>query len=317
MWSCFFSVRYCSHALILTLFVSVPALGQTLIVTREDVAYKPDKKFDPASLMASSQFNAIASGQYIVVEGYIDCLGSKWPEDDEDYHFELQSTKAKRGPGVSPNSLVCEINPTLQLTNSAALKAFKRHDPSTYRKVCVFGFLRFGAEKASHSGIHTYSLGDGKTIKGHWEIHPVEKVVSIDNGPKFQIGPVAKYVKPVISDRYSLRDVKFEHQTASNYGALRGTVKSIKPSLNGSGDYDVRLEVNSTMYTATIPQYYVQAFDPSTQMVSLIQLPTFSSIHNSLKPSDSTQRTFYGDCEIGHFSTGKPAPALQPVEMIK
>jgi len=280
MWSCFFSVRYCSHALILTLFVSVPALGQTLIVTREDVAYKPDKKFDPASLMASSQFNAIASGQYIVVEGYIDCLGSKWPEDDEDYHFELQSIKAKRGPGV-------------------------------------FGFLRFGAEKASHSGIHTYSLGDGKTIKGHWEIHPVEKVVSIDNGPKFQIGPVAKYVKPVISDRYSLTDVKFEHQTASNYGALRGTVKSIKPSLNGSGDYDVRLEVNSTTYTATIPQYYVQAFDPSTQMVSLIQLPTFSSIHNSLKPSDSTQRTFYGDCEIGHFSTGKPAPALQPVEMIK
>jgi len=230
--------------------------------------------------MASSQFNAIASGQYIVVEGYIDCLGSKWPEDDEDYHFELQSIKAKRGPGV-------------------------------------FGFLRFGAEKASHSGIHTYSLGDGKTIKGHWEIHPVEKVVSIDNGPKFQIGPVAKYVKPVISDRYSLTDVKFEHQTASNYGALRGTVKSIKPSLNGSGDYDVRLEVNSTTYTATIPQYYVQAFDPSTQMVSLIQLPTFSSIHNSLKPSDSTQRTFYGDCEIGHFSTGKPAPALQPVEMIK
>ncbi len=103
--------------------------------------------------MASNQFNAIASGQYIVVEGYIDCLGSKWPEDDEDYHFELQSIKAKRGPGVSPNSLVCEINPTLQLTNSAALKAIKRDDPSAYRKVRVFGFLRFGAEKASHSGI--------------------------------------------------------------------------------------------------------------------------------------------------------------------
>ena len=40
------------------------------------------------------------------------------------------------------------FNPTLQLTNSVALKAIKRDDSSTYRKVRVLGFLRFGTEGA-------------------------------------------------------------------------------------------------------------------------------------------------------------------------
>jgi hypothetical protein len=36
---------------------------------------------------------------------------------------------------------------------------------------------------------------------------------------------------------------------------LRGTVKDISLRMDGSGDLDVRLEVNTTDYAVTIPQY--------------------------------------------------------------
>ena len=296
------------------LILITTANSQTFTVTRSNAAYHPSHKFSPAGLMVVENFKGTVSGQYVIVEGYIDCLGSTWPEKDGDYHFELQSTNAKRGPGVSPDGLVCEIDPTLQLTNSVALKAIRKDDPATYRKVRVYGYLRFGSEKTNHSGIHVYSLGNGQTIKGHWEIHPFEKVASIGIGPSLHIGPTANYLKPV-SARYSLTDEHFESQNASNYAALRGTVKTITGP-NNSGDYDVRLEVNTTKYTATIPQYYVQSFNPTTKTLVFVHAPNFATIHYSLKPSDSKQRTFYG-LRNWTFGTGKPVPALQPVEMIK
>jgi hypothetical protein len=297
------------------LILLTTANSQTFTVTRSNAAYSPNHKFSPDGLMAVEHFKGTVSGQYIVVEGYIDCLGSTWPEKDGDYHFELQSTNAKRGANVTPNGLVCEIDPTLRLANSDALKAIDRDDPTTYRKVRVYGYLRFGSEKTNHSGIHVYSLGNEQTIKGHWEIHPVEKVVSIGfGGPSLHIGPTATYAKPV-SGRYSLTDENFKSQNMSNYAALRGTVKSITGP-NNSGDFDVRLEVNTTMYTATIPQYYVQSFNTTTQTLAFVHSPNFATIEYSLKPSDSKQRTFYG-LRNWTFSTGKPVPALQPVEMIK
>jgi hypothetical protein len=95
----------------ITLLILITAANsQTFTVTRSNAAYHPSHKFSPAGLMAVENFKGTASGQYIVVEGYIDCLGSTWPEKDGDYHFELQSTNAKRGPGVSPDGLVCEID---------------------------------------------------------------------------------------------------------------------------------------------------------------------------------------------------------------
>jgi hypothetical protein len=298
------------------LFLLTTANSQTFTVTRSNAAYHPSHKFAPASLMAEENFKGTASGQYIVVEGYIDCLGSRWPQDDGDYHFELQSTNAKRGAGVTPNGLVCEIDPTLRLANSDDLKAIDRDKPTTYRKVRVYGYLRFGSEKTSHSGIHVYSLGNGQTIKGHWEIHPVEKVVSIGfGGPSLHIGPAATYVKPPASGRYSLTDENFKSQNMSNYAALRGTVKSITGP-NNSGDYDVKLEVNTTKYTATIPQYYVHGFNSATQTLAFVHSPNFATIGYSLKPTDSKQRTFYG-LRNWTFDTGHPVPALQPVEMIK
>jgi hypothetical protein len=289
--------------------------SQTFTVTRPNAAYHPSHKFSPSGLMAVEHFKGTASGQYVLVEGYIDYVAEAWPEKDGDYHFELQSTKAKRGGSFSPNGLVCEIDPTLRLTNSEALKAIDRDDPTTYRKVRVYGYLRFGSEKMSHSGIHVYSLDNGQTIKGHWELHPVEKVVSIGGGPSLRIGPTATYAKPPVSGRYSLTDENFKSQNMSNYAALRGTVKSITGP-NNSGDFDVRLEVNTTPYTATIPQYYVQSFNANTQTLAFVHSANFAAIHYSLKPSDSKQRTFYG-LRNWTFSTGKPVPALQPVEMIK
>ena len=47
-----------------------------------------------------------------------------------------------------------------------------------------------------------------------------------------------------------MNDTNFQKQLASNYAALRGTVKGVTPSPNQSGDFDVALEVNSTTYTA-------------------------------------------------------------------
>jgi len=300
---------------ITVLILLTTANAQTFTVARPNAAYHPSHKFTPAALMAVEHFKGTASGQYIVVEGYIDYVAEAWPEKDGDYHFELQSTKAKRGGSFSPDGLVCEIHPTLRLTNSVALKAINRDDPATYRKVRACGYLRFGTEKTGHSGIHVYSLGNGQTIKGHWEVHPVEKVVSIGLGPSLHIGPTATYVKPPASGRYSLTDENFRSQNMSNYAALRGTVKRITGP-NDSGDFDVRLEVNTTIYTATIPQYYVQSFNATTQTLAFVHSPNFAAIQYSLKPTDAKQCTFYG-LRNWTFSTSKPVPALQPVEMIK
>ena len=292
------------------------AEAQTINITRLDSAYFPNNKLDPATLLASSHFQQTASRQYVVVEGYIDYVATAWPEADGDYHFEMQSTNTLRDGGVSPIGLVCEIDPVLQLSNSAALRPIDSDKRQTYRKARVYGYLRFGTEKTNHSGIKVYNIGNGGTIKGHWEIHPVEKVISIDNGTPFQIGPSAKYASWPISKRYKLNDTNFKSQTASNYAALRGNVKSIERSPDQSGDLDVVLEVNSTKYTATIPQYYFTHFAPITQAVTLLHLPNFKSVNYLLKPSDSKIRTFYG-LRNWHFSHGDAKPALQPVEMIK
>jgi hypothetical protein len=289
--------------------------AQTLNVTRLDAAYVRSQKLDPKQILAPARFSQTAGRQYVIVEGYIDYVATAWPEDDGDYHFEMQKTGTQRGPGVSPDGLVCEIDPALQLSNSAVLRQIKG-DKSTYRKARVYGFLRFGTEKTSHSGIKLYDIGNGATIKGHWEIHPVEKIISIDNKPPFQIGPSAQYTSVVRSKRYKLNDTNFESQTPSNYAALRGNVKNIKPTPNQSGDLDVALEVNSTIYTATIPQYYVASFDTGSKTVSFLHLPNFASIHYSLKPSDTKVRTFCG-LRNWTFKPGKATPALQPVEMIK
>ena len=296
------------------LLVCASAAAQTLTVTRNSSVYIPNKKLTPVTIIDGS-FDTVSKRQYIIVEGYINYIAA-FPkaETDGDFHFEMQSAKNIRKVGnADPNGLVCEIDPVLQLAGLAAFQQIKRNDPSTFRKVRVYGWLRYGTE-ATHSGVRPYKIG-GKPFTGHWEVHPVERIETIDGGSSFKIGPAATYVPPNVAIRYKLDDSQFTHNNSTNYAHLRGNVKSIMGP-NSSGDYDVKLEVNATNYIATIPQYYVQSFNSSTQTVNFVHSPNFSSIHYSLKPSDGTQHTFYG-LRNWTFATGKPNPALQPVEMIK
>jgi hypothetical protein len=195
----------------------------------------------------------------------------------------------------------------------------------TYRKVRVYGWLRFGTEHG-HSGVQRYEIAPSKTVEGHWEIHPVEKVETIDNQVPFKIGPEAKYVKPPthgngsLKERYKINDEHFSKENGpyagSNYARMIGNVQTIKKSPNGSGDLDVVFEVGARPYTATIPRYYVESFNPITQTITFFKLPNFKSIKYSLRPSDTKTRTFYG-LRNWTFPEGQMIPTLAPVEMIK
>ena len=166
----------------------------------------------------------------------------------------------------------------------------------------------------------------GNIVNGHWEIHPVEKVETIDNGPHFLLGPLAEYVKwpthgnGTIAGRYKVTDDNFAdaegQMKVSNYAKLIGNVKHIRVSSNGSGDVDVDLEVNSHTYIATIPQYYVKNFDADTETLEFQQLEGFKSVNYTLKPSDAKPQTFYG-LRNWRFSDGEITATLAPVEMIK
>jgi hypothetical protein len=290
------------------------ANAQTFNVTRTEAAYHTDNVLDPDTLLSPDSFDNIESGRYVVVEGYIDYVATAWPETDGDYHFEMQSTK-KLHTKNPKDGLVCEIDPVLQLDGCDALQQIDQHNPSTYRKVRVYGFLRFGTE-ANHAGVQKYELPDGTIVSGHWEIHPVERVQSIDDQGALNLGPSAQFVEPPMAVRYGMDDAKFPKRTVSNYAHLRGTVKRITASADQSGDLDVALEVNSTTYTATIPQYYVSNFDAGTQTVTFVQLPNFESINYSLKPSDNAQKTFYG-LRNWTFHQSEVIPTMAPVEMIE
>ena len=288
--------------------------AQTLTVTRPDKVYHPNTVLDPATLLSGDNFIQTESGRYVVAEGYIDYYATTWPEPDGDYHFEMQTTDKQHT--LNPkDGLVCEIDPVLRLEGAEALKQIDQHKPSTYRKVRVYGFLRFGTE-SNHAGCQKYKLPNGELVSGHWEIHPVEKVESIDDRIAFKIGPSAKYVDPPNGGRYGLDDTDFPKRTVSNYAVLRGNVKGITRSTDESGDFEVRLEVNSEVYTATIPQYYVAGFDEATQTISFVNLPNFKAINYSLAPSDEKAQTFYG-LRNWQFRQGEPIPTLAPVEIIK
>jgi hypothetical protein len=313
-----------SLAVLLALFGQT-AIGQISGHARPAGAYHSDAVLDPARLMSQEKFTDSARRGYVVVEGYIDYVAGTISQDskttkvkteaDGDFHFEMQSTNVLRPGGESPNGLVCEIDPAWQLNGWNALSQISRKDPSTYRKVRVYGWLRFGTE-SGHSGTRPYQIGNGKTLTGHWEIHPVEMVEAIDNGGPFKIGPAARISSWPIAERYKVTNTNFAQAGPSNYANLTGKVKRIIASADKSGDIDVWIEAGARRYLATIPQYYVQSFDANTQAITFLHLPNFATINYSLAPSDTNTRSFYG-LRNWKFRLGTAAPALQPVEMIK
>jgi hypothetical protein len=187
------------------LLACASAAAQTLTVTRNSSVYVPNKKLTPVTIIDGS-FDTVSRRQYIIVEGYINYIAA-FPkaETDGDFHFEMQSDKNIRKVGnADPNGLVCEIDPVLQLAGLAAFQQIKRNDPNTFRKVRVYGWLRYGTE-TTHSGVRPYKIG-GKPFTGHWEVHPVERIETIDGGSSFKIGPAATYVPPNVAVRYKLDD---------------------------------------------------------------------------------------------------------------
>ena len=201
------------------------AYAQVLSVTRDGSVCHSENVLSPETLLSPDNFKNTESGQYVVVEGYIDYHAETWPEPDGDYHFEMQSTDKEHTKNPT-DGLVCEIDPVLQLEGAEALKNIDQHNQSTYRKARVYGWLRFGTE-SNHAGVQDYDIGNGKTISGHWEIHPVEKVETIDEKAPFKIGPEATYVKwpkqgkGTIVQRYKVTDDDFADPDAfmrvSNY----------------------------------------------------------------------------------------------------
>jgi hypothetical protein len=301
------------------------ALAQLSGPGRPPAAYHSDHPLDPATLMSQEHFSDIAQRGYVVVEGYIDYVAGTISQDgrttkigteaDGDFHFEMQSTNAMRGPGESPNGLVCEIDPAWQLKGWNALSQISRKSPATYRKVRVYGWLRFGTELA-HSGTRTYQYGNGHTIKGHWEVHPVERIESIDGSGPFTIGPVAMVGSWPIAKRYKVTNATFSKAGPSNYAKLTGKIQRITASADNSGDVDILVKTEQRQYIATIPQYYISHFDPATQSITFLQLPRFAALNYSLTANDTKTRSFYG-LRNWRFQSSTVFPALQPVEMIR
>jgi hypothetical protein len=301
------------------------ANGQLSGTGRSPAAYHPNSPLDPATLMSQSHFPDTARLGYVVVQGYIDYVAGQISKDgnttrvgteaDGDFHFEMQSTNAARPGGESPNGLVCEIDPAWQLKGSDGLAQISRKKPTTYRKVRVYGWLRFGTE-SGHSGTKTYQIGNGRTITGHWEIHPVERVETIDGGGPLTIGAAARVTSWPIPQRYKLTNANFGTPGPSNYAKLTGKIERIAASADKSGDVDVWIRTGKQRYIATIPQYYISHFDANTQTVSFLHLPSFASLNYSLQPSQTATRTLYG-LRNWKFSLGTAFPALQPIEMIK
>lgn len=320
MKSAFFSI------LILNLFCFLLTAGaESVQVSRDPAAYNGNQLVKPATILSPRNFQATSQLGYVVVVGYIDYVATSWPEDDGDYHFEMQNTKRLHDHPNPVEGLVCEIDPVLRFTASESLRAIKQDDPHTYRKVRVYGWLRFGTER-NHAGVQDYDIGGGKIVSGHWEIHPVERIETIDSGPAISLAP-AQYVKwpkqgkGTTAKRYKVNDESFAdainpHTKVSNYAQLIGNVKHISLSSNGSGDLDVDLEVNSDRFLAIIPEYYVESFSATTETVKFRTLASFKLSNYILKPSDSKTRRFYG-LRNWTFRGGKMIPTLAPVEMIK
>jgi len=248
--------------------------AQTLSVTRDPAAYHPESVLYPETLLSPDNFESTKSGQYVVVEGYIDYHATAWPEKDGDYHFEMESTD-KEHTEKPTDGLVCEIDPVLRLEGAQALKDIDQHDQSTYRKARVYGWLRFGTERG-HTGVQDYDIGNGKIVNGHWEIHPVEKVETIDDKAPFKIGPQAESVKPPregkgsIKERYKINDEHFPKEkgpyAGSNYARITGNVKEIRESPNQSGDLDVDFEVDTTTTRQPFPNTISRVLMPTRRL---------------------------------------------------
>ncbi len=313
-------------------------LGQPFSIDRAASVYRPSHKYKPSQILSIGSFASLGSRHYVTVEGWICYVATGTPhysnlpglEADWDVHFGLIDAIPPAGVVVNAeyrksHALTCEITPTARLVMTSALKDIQNTVKTTYRKVRVKGYLRLGSEQ-NHEGTADY-VSNGFTLKnGHWEVHPVESIESIDSKPHFTVGPDAIYAIVPPSDRYKLDWSKWSYsltnqtQNTTNHGALKGRVTSMSAASDGSGDVELALtrEDGSTglqMATLTvIPQYYIQHFDAATHQLTLRP----GTICNLSSPIQiGTLATLSGLRSWRFGPSGPPSPVMDPVEKIE
>lgn len=302
---------------------NVPLSTDSNVITnnRDDSVYQNDSSgnpYSPDEIMDPANFKDITKLHYVKVSGYLTYVAGSAPangttttiriEADGDIHFELASANTQRPARVNPNGLVCEITPPYQLDNGTRIGDFvNQFNPSTYKKITVYGYLRYGTEGTTHSGYHEYPLGSS-TFGGHWEIHPVEKVEVED----VVIGKDGKYVTEDPSARYKLNASNFQKSSMSNHGELKGKVTSFQSSPDNSGDEDVQIsdaQGNTTL--VVIPVYYIK--NTGTQTVDLRgNLDGFSTV-NAI--SIGQTYTFDG-LRSWRFDNDIPTALMEPLEKV-
>lgn len=313
-------------------------IGQAFSIDRASAAYRPSHKYKPSQILSSGSFGSLLGRHYVTVEGWICYVATGTPrysnlpglEADWDVHFGLIDTVPPAGVDVNAayrktHALTCEITPTARLSMTSALMDIHNTSKTTYRKVRVRGYLRLGSEQ-NHEGTADY-LYNGFTLKnGHWEIHPVESVESIDSGTHFTIGPNAIYALVPPADRYKLGWSKWsysptnQNQNTTNHGALKGRVTSMAVAADGSGDIELALtrdDGSSGLQMATlavIPEYYVQHFDVAAHQLTL-RPGTIGNLPNPIQLGALVTLSGLRSWRFG--PSGPPSPVMDPVEKIE
>lgn len=299
-------------------------LGQTpFLAARPDGVYAPDW-LTPDQILEPNELAGVQTSTYVTVRGM--AVYYSHPADG-DHHFSiLASNHVSPGRAVSKETLhqfglTCEIKPAITLGNLTEIRKLRRTSPGTYRFVEVKGFLRFGTEGASgHDAVRTFTH-EGRAITGHWEIHPVELVRSLDSKPEFASGPAANFEDPLGGTMAVLESwadyPKISKQ--NNHVRLRARVTQIRLAADGSGDYELKLVATSGSSPrpstwASVPPYFVESYDPAAHTLRF--KPGTVAVGDS-EVRVNQNRKFFG-LRTWVFEAGKAyVPRLRPVMRIE
>jgi hypothetical protein len=310
--------------------------GQSFDIDREAAAYKPGKVWTPSQILDQANFSKLWGKRYVTVEGwlcYVSTSGHKRYDnlpkllEDWDVHCALVQDLPPNNKPVDEdyrktNALTCEITPPARLAGSSELLQIKNDKRSTYRRVQVKGYLRLGTE-SGHEGAKTYTWQNGTMNSGHWELHPVESVETIDDGPPFKIGPSAVYAQAPASDRYKLTWENWYYNggaRGTNHGSLTGKIDKIKMAGGNSGDVEIRIVCQSgpkkgAKTLLVVPQYYVLAFDELTKSLHF----RGGTATTSLNPYQPGMIAKFSGLRSWRLSSSltEPWPVMQPVEKVE
>lgn len=303
--------------------------GQPFTIDRDQSAYHSGDVLGVEQILSPANFSQHWDKRYVTVEAWLCYVATATPhysnlpglEADWDVHFGLVDTLPPNHQAVTQtyrktHALTCEITPECRLVGTNSLMAIHNGSATTYRKVRVKGYLRLGTE-SGHEGAMSYTYGNSQTLSsGHWEIHPVESVETIDTKPHFTLGPNAVYATVPPADRFKLTWTTWKTVSSTNYGALNGKVLALRQAADGSGDVEIDIKDTATTKktTVVVPQYYIFAFDSMTNTLFFrSSLGVYSQ--DSIKAGDVAK---FSGLRSWRFTGSTPqlTPVMQPVEKI-